>query len=291
MFHDVRNLKDTNHPKRYNLKSFLSEDQFKFQINEIKNKYKIISSLDIKNVDRNTDNNYAVLTFDDGLLDHYRVFKHLKTLKLSGTFFIPKMPIVEKRVINTHKIQFILASVDEKFIVDEILRLFDDRDKIWEEYSISRVKNNWWSKEMTFVTNFLRRHRDNNELTDYFFKKFVTNDEPKFSTDLYLSKTHIEEMSNYGMVIGGHGDISENLLLIEDYKYDIDESKKFISDYSNEFLFSYPNGGYNEDIKNYMKEVDCTLAYTTTPTTVTELDNIEYLEFPRYDSPQTIKLP
>ena len=56
--------------------------------------------------------------------------------------------------MNTHKIQFILASADEKIIKDEILSLFDNKEEIWKEYSVTKWKNNWWSKEMIFITNF-----------------------------------------------------------------------------------------------------------------------------------------
>ena len=296
MFHDIRNLENTNYPNRYNLKSFLNDEQFRFQIDKIKNRYKIISSLDVKNIDiKNDSNDYAVLTFDDGLSDHYNVYKHLKSLKLSGTFLVPKMPVIENKVMNTHKIQFILASVDERIIKDEILSLFDNKEKIWKEYSVTNWKNNWWSKEMIFITNFLRRYKDdkvnNYQITNHLFETFVSKDEFDFSKDLYLNLENIEEMSNNGMVIGGHGDISENLLLINDYKSDINESKKFISNYSNDFVFSYPNGGYNDDIKDYMSEINCFISYTIKPTTITELDDIDYLEFPRYDSPQKIELP
>ena len=296
MFHDIRNLEDTNYPKRYNLKSFLNEEQFKYQVNLIKNKYKIISSLDVKNIDiHNDDNDYAVLTFDDGLSDHFNVYKYLRSLKLTGTFLIPKMPIIENKVMNTHKIQFILASTDEKIIKDEILGLFDNKEKIWKDYSTTKWKNNWWSEEMIFITNFLRRYNDNNlnhtQLTDYLFDKFVTKDELNFSKDLYLNEKNIEEMSNNGMIIGGHGDVSENLLLIDDYKTDINESKKFISKYSNEFIFSYPNGGYNDIIKTHMNSINCSISYSINPYTITDLDEIDYLEFPRYDSPQKIGLP
>lgn len=296
MFHDIRNLEDTNYPKRYNLKSFLNEEQFKYQVNLIKNKYKIISSLDVKNIDiHNDDNDYAVLTFDDGLSDHFKVYKYLRSLKITGTFLIPKMPIIENKVMNTHKIQFILASTDEKIIKDEILGLFDNKEKIWKDYSTTKWKNNWWSEEMIFITNFLRRYNDSNlnhtQLTDYLFDKFVTKDELNFSKDLYLNKKNIEEMSNNGMIIGGHGDVSENLLLIDDYKTDINESKKFISKYSNEFIFSYPNGGYNDIIKTHMNSINCSISYSINPYTITDLDEIDYLEFPRYDSPQKIGLP
>jgi len=298
MFHDIRNLEDTNYPKRYSLKSFLNKKQFEFQIEIIRNNYKVISSKDVKNIDIKNDNSdYAILTFDDGLMDHYSVYKHLKSLNISGTFLIPKFPVEEGRVMNTHKIQFILASADEKLLKEEILGLFDDnnKDKIWNEYSTTIWKNNWWSKEMIFITNFLRKYRnqniDNYQITNHLFEKYVTKDELNFSKDLYLDYEKIDEMSNSGMIIGGHGYISENLLLVDDYKLEIDESKKFVSKYSDEFIFSYPNGGYDDRIKKYMSDVNCQMSFTVNSFTITELDEIDYLEFPRYDSPQKIKLP
>jgi peptidoglycan/xylan/chitin deacetylase (PgdA/CDA1 family) len=297
MFHDIRNLEDTNYPKRYSLKSFLNKKQFQFQIEIIRNNYKVISSKDVKNIDIKNDNSdYAVLTFDDGLMDHYSVYKHLKSLNISGTFLIPKLPVEEGKAMNTHKIQFILASADEKLLKEEILGLFNkNRDKIWNEYSTTNWKNNWWSKEMIFITNFLRKYKDQNinnfQITNHLFEKYVTKDELNFSKDLYLDYEKIDEMSNSGMIIGGHGYISENLLLVDDYKLEIDESKKFVSKYSDKFIFSYPNGGYDDRIKKYMSDVNCQLSFTVNPFTITELDEIDYLEFPRYDSPQKIKLP
>jgi len=296
MFHDIRNLDKTNYPKRYKLKSFLNELQFKYQIDKIQKKYKIISSLEIKNLDlKNDTSDYAILTFDDGLLDHYDVYKYLYSLGLSGTFLVPKMPITENKIMNTHKIQFILASIEEKTIKNEILSYFDNKDEIWKKYSVSMWKNNWWSEEMIFITNFLRQYKDDNidnfKLTNDLFNKFVTEDEFNFSKNLYLDEKKIEEMSNNGMVIGGHGDISENVLLIENYKKEIDESKKFSSKYSENFIFSYPNGGYNEEIKNYMSDVNCSVSFTTEQFTITDLDEIDYLRFPRYDAPQKIDLP
>lgn len=296
MFHDIRNLCDTKYPKRYSLKSFLTKKQFEFQIDKIRNKYQIISSLDIKKIDiKNDTKDYAILTFDDGLKDHYYVYKYLSKLNLSGTFLVPKNPISDFKVMNTHKIQFILASTDEKIITNEILNLFDDKETIWNEYSQTKWKNNWWSKEMIFVTNFLRRHHDNKinnyQLTEYLFSKYVTKDQVSFSQDLYLNLDNVEEMSNKNMVIGGHGDISENLLLIKDFKKEINESKKFISKFSDRLVFSYPNGGFNTEIKNYMNRVNFELSFTINPMTITELDEIDFLEFPRYDSPQKIELP
>ena len=69
MFHDVRDLNQTKFPSRYNLKSFLDKGQFQHQLGIINEKYKIVSSLDLPNIDLSSGNvDYAVLTFDDGLV-------------------------------------------------------------------------------------------------------------------------------------------------------------------------------------------------------------------------------
>jgi len=295
MFHDIRDISDTEYPNRYKLRSFLDKKQFEHQIDIILKKYTVISSLDIFNLDlKNDSNHYATLTFDDGLSDHYWVYKYLKSINISGTFLVPSSPILNHTVMNTHKIQFILSSTNEKKIVEEILSNFNNKNELWKKYSYTNWKDNWWSEEMIFITNFLRNHKtesfDNYEYSDILFDKYVTKNENDFAKDFYLNTQQIEEMSEY-MIIGGHGDISENLLLIDDVDSDIKKSYDFIKNYNNSFIFSYPNGGFSEDIKSIMRKYGCVLSYTTKQFTITDIDDIDYLEFPRYDAPQKISLP
>lgn len=293
MYHDIRDLKEKTYEKRYLLKSFLNCNQFEKQVEEIKKNHEIISCSDVLSKELNKSIDYAILTFDDGLKDHYSVAKYLFENNLTGTFLIPRMPVIEKKVMNTHKIQFILSVTDEKKLSEDILKNFDDDKSIWEQYSKTKWKNNWWSKEMIFVTNLLRNFNngklDNYELTDFYFKKYVTSDEVGFAEEFYLSEREIQEMRQMNMTIGGHGDISENLINIDDYEKEIKKSKDFISQFTEELVFSYPNGGFNEEIKDKMQEYDFTISFTTIPKTLTELDDIDFLEFPRYDAPQKIK--
>ena len=97
-------------------------------------------------------------------------------------------------------------------------------------------------------------------------------------------------MSYYNMVIGGHGNSSDNLLLLDDVESDINRSHWFTQHFSDDFVFSYPNGGFNGEVKDIMKKYKCKLSYTIVPQTITSLDTVDYLEFPRYDSPQKIPL-
>ena len=192
MYHDIRDVKDTLFKSRITLKSFLRVDQFKSQLSYIKKKYKIISIYDLPNIDDNRD--YAILTFDDGLKDHYRVASMLSDEKIPASFFIPVNAVENRKIIKSHKIQFILDSAEEKWVVRDIfnsLKAFGEEERgLWKTYSLSKWKNNWWSPEMVFVTNILRTHKKGSELTDLLFADLVTSDEASFCEDFYLTENN-----------------------------------------------------------------------------------------------------
>jgi len=296
MFHDIRDFEDTNFPDRYKLRSFLTKRQFIHQIDLIKSRYHIIKSTDVHNINLNEDrNDYAVLTFDDGLSDHFYVYNYLKSIKAKATFLVPTAPVMEQKMIHSHKIQFIIASANEETLVREILGNFVNKGEIWDKYSKTKWRDNWWSKEMIFLTNFLRNYNtssfDNHTYADYLFKKYVSKDPEKFIKDFYFNQDQLREISNNGdMTIGGHGYTSDNLLLIDNVEHDIEGSYKFVKKYSDDFVFSYPNGGFDENIKSVLKECGCSLSFTINPKTITNLDFVDYLEFPRYDAPQKIEV-
>ena len=121
MYHDVRDVKDTKFPDRYNLKSFLNLEQFDKQVKFIAENYDIISPQDYKfiNFNEDDDHKFAILTFDDGLVDHYNnVLPILKNYSVPGTFFIPVEQVTKNTMIHSHKIQFILAASNEKELVN-----------------------------------------------------------------------------------------------------------------------------------------------------------------------------
>jgi hypothetical protein len=295
MFHDVRDLECTKFPERYKLKSFLSKEAFEKRIDYIARNYEVISSEQAIQVDLKKGNNkYAVLTFDDGLLDHYYVYNYLKQRGLTATFFVPVEAVFHNKIVHSHKIQFILAAVEESKLVDDILSNFSNRDELWDRYSKTAWKDNWWTKEMVFVTNFLRKHNEHGfsckDCADILFRRYVSNDEAAFCKDLYLAKEHVEEIANSNFTIGGHGYTSNSLLLERDFDFDIRESTKVIKQYADFLCFSYPHGGFNEQIKQSLVSNGYSLSYTVNQFTVTELDILDPMEFPRYDAPQRILL-
>ena len=145
-------------------------------------------------IDKILNGKHAVLTFDDGLLDHHYVAEILSDMKISGTFLLPVQAIRDRTVLRTHKIQFILSLIDEKKLSQMIIDMFDDKT-LWNKYSVSQWKNNWWTPEMVFVTNVLRYH-DNDEITNKLFNNIVTTDEVEFCEDFYLNSNKLKEEIN-----------------------------------------------------------------------------------------------
>ena len=289
MYHDIRDLNNTKFKSRLELKSFLNVKQFRRQLKYIKQNYTVIDPIDLLDI-TDFNKNYAILTFDDGLLDHYNITSILLDNKITGTFLIPSNAVKNRLVIKSHKIQFILAAADEKKLVERIFNELNvtNQQQLWNTYSMSKWKTNWWSREMIFVTNILRNHKHGDVITNKLFSEFVTTDESDFCGDLYLSEQHLKEMNDSGMKLGGHGHTSEGLPNLNQ-ENDILQSIEYIKQFTNNNLvFSYPNGLYNNETLDIMKKYNCKFGFTT------KIDNItkdtDLLQIPRYDAPQTLTL-
>jgi len=278
MYHYVRPIKKS---KFKNLKG-LELSGFNNQINYFQNKFNFI------NIEKIIDKIYnkktipkksILLTFDDGLKDHYKfVFPILKKFKISGLFFPPVEPIEKKIILDVHKIHFILARAsNKKKIVDFILGSIkenknnfelEDPDKFFKNIAKS---NRFDDKETIFIKRALQRDLPEKlryNLTNELFQKYVTNDENGFSRNLYLSEDEIKEMLENNMDFGSHG-YSHYWLSHLDQKElesELKKSKKFLDRINvkkENRTFCYPYGDYNKTIVSKIEEMGYKLAFTT----------------------------
>ena len=295
MYHDIRDHERTEfgrrYRSRYNLKSFIGTEEFRGQLDFIKNESDIITSAQLLEMDDADTGKYSVVTFDDGLRDHYDTLNLLIKKNVRGTFLIPVKAVTDGIAIHSHKIQFIMAASKEKEIAEFLEEEFLEEDL--SKYKISRFKSNWWSPEMVFITNLLRGHALGHQTTNHLFSKYVTEDEKGFCEQLYMSKDNVREMVEADMEIGGHGNFSDDLLTLPAaaVKDDIEASLEFVQEsYGLHRFFSYPNGGYNKTIKDCMKESRYDLVFTTEPKTISSIKSLDRLAVPRYDAPQRLPL-
>ncbi len=262
MFHDIRDFNENYFPKRYKLPYFYTINTFK----HILQRFKPIS------FNKELKSGY-IYTFDDGLLDHYYIAEILKSMNIRAVFFVPSAPVREREMILSHKIQFIIASRDEKIIVNELLNLvkanYEVNNKELAHYKKSKWSNNIWSEEMVFITRILREFKGKNDrkkLADALFSKFVSNDEKDFANNFYLNIQQVKEIANMKHIIGGHGDKSNNFSFCTNHEIltEIKISNDFINLFNPEKkYYAYANGGYNDYSISMLAKYNFEKAFTT----------------------------
>ncbi len=275
VYHYVRPIKNS----QYKIKGMEVED-FENQIKLFKKKYTPIGIRDIIeaiNDDKKIPESSIVLTFDDGLKDHYEnVFPILKENDIEGLFFPSGKPILKKMVLDVHKIQFILASVEDiKIIILEIKKHLDYfkneyRTKSFNSYYEKfAIKNRFDSEEVMFVKKLLQKGLPfelRSKIVNELFKKFVTNDEKDFSKKLYLSMNEINEMRKHGMVFGSHSYSHYWMATLNnnELNQEFQDNEGFLKDTSEKILtMCYPYGSYNELVIQKLDKHGFQFALTT----------------------------
>ena len=193
MYHDIRDVNPNDRFfNRYQNRSFVNVQQFKNQLSYMKDRFQFISPFHIKSaLQDKSSTHYAVMTFDDGLIDHYDVLPLLDKYNIMGTFFIPGNVLDKNFIIDSNQVQMLESEVDMHTLAQEILDLLgDEKDEAWEKYSKSKFRVNTWPKEKTFITNCLRDHPK--DLLNPLVRKYISEDYESISNIFYLNENHIK---------------------------------------------------------------------------------------------------
>jgi peptidoglycan/xylan/chitin deacetylase (PgdA/CDA1 family) len=277
MYHYIRELRHTRFPaiKGLNL------SDFREQLAHIRRFYSVITAEALLDSITNQDTlppNPLLLTFDDGFADHFiNVFPLLEQAKLQGSFFVPAMPVVEKQMLDVHKIHFILANVaDTKSLVDEIFRATErgaakGLQAPAEYYAQYARPSRFDSAEVCFIKQMLQYalpENVRNAIVADLFTKYVTSDEEAFAAELYLTPDQIRCMVNMGMYFGSHGYSHPWIGHIKrsDQNLEISRSLDFLSSIgaaTHRWVMSYPYGDWNAELLELLRGAGCVAAFTT----------------------------
>lgn len=151
--------------------------------------------------------NAALLTFDDGLIDHYEVaFPILRARGLSGLFFVSENPTAEPRLLGVHKTQLLLASMGAEAFgravlaeaelvpaVSDAARAVFGADR-WEDAGDRAIKQ---------LINYQLPFDDAERVLEAIFARHV-GDSRDVARALYLDAAQIREMAAGGMAFGYH---------------------------------------------------------------------------------------
>jgi peptidoglycan/xylan/chitin deacetylase (PgdA/CDA1 family) len=299
MYHYVRDLERSRFPA---IKG-LTIERFRRQLDYIQANYIPIAIEDLfkamSSPHENLPPNSILLTFDDGYSDHFlNVFPILEDRGIRGCFFPPAQAVLEHRVLDVNKIQFVLASVSNVWkLLDEV---FDSLDEFREEYSLKsregylmaiREKHRYDPREVMLVKRLLQRElpeKVRTELVRRLFVEHVTSNEEAFARELYMSVEQIACMRRRGMHIGSHGYTHAWLdrLPPEGQAEEIDRSLMFLRELGadmDDWSICYPYGGFNESLLGLLQDRQCRLGFTVEARTA-DLNVEGRLTLPRIDT-------
>ena len=207
MYHYVRESAATDFPAI----RALSPAQFAHQLDWLQSRYTLV---DVDALEAAIDgarplpDNAAMLTFDDGFVDHYEaVFPELAARGLSGVFFLSDTACApEPRLLGVHKTQFLLAALGAEAFGRAVLaecqvahaasaasRPVFGADR-WEAADDRAIKH---------LINYQLPFDEADRILDVLFSRHVGAEAP-FAKRLYLRERMVREMAAAGMVFGYH---------------------------------------------------------------------------------------
>ncbi|MDD2487727.1 MAG: polysaccharide deacetylase family protein [Candidatus Gracilibacteria bacterium] len=278
-----------------NLKFFHVEN-FKKQLDFFEKEYGFVRKKDWEKFINSKENppKGVVLTFDDGLIDHYNfVLPILKERNIWGIFFICTQPIKNRTILNVHKIHYLLGRYNSVDIYNEFKKILTDLNLISELDKINDTiaYKNRNLDNYSLIIKKINYHFDQNTQTiilDRLLRIFYLPNDTIWN-NLYMNEKQIMEIKNAGNIIGGHSDSHSLLSKLdnEKQKEEILESNKYLSKILQSEIdcFSYPFGGnesYNNKTINILKESDIKYTFCVDSSDIIN-GEINFYEIPRYD--------
>ncbi len=280
MYHYVRDVQRTSFP---GIKA-RSVAAFRGQLAYMLRHYRLVGPGDLAEAIRDPavrlPANAAMLTFDDGFIDHYRtVCPILVDLGVVGLFApIPKA-VLEGVVADVNKVHFVLAAAQYRVgrVVEELFTLLDRyRDRYplesnqayWDRLA---HPNRFDTAEIIFVKRLLQRDLPEDLrslLCGELFRKYVTTDERSFGGELYMGLDQLREMSRAGMGIASHGYDHYWLGTLTEARQaeQIHKSLDFlnlVTDTRSGWMFTYPYGSHDPSLLTLARQNGCIAGFTT----------------------------
>ena len=273
--------------KNFNYYHF-NVEKFDEVIKKLSKTKKIITLKDLKiliNKGQYLNDDYIILTFDDGTIDHYKyVYPILKKYGVSGVFFICSN-IIEANVLDIHLIHKLLSVASINDIYFEVNKYIKENNL--HEYIKDVILNKESNYKEVYIKQMLQTllpQKERKILLDKLVDIYNISINYK---DYYLSKENIFEMKKNNMEFGCHTDNHKRLeyLSKKEQKEEIKNNLNIL--YKNKILekddivsIAYPFGSYNECTLEVINELKIDFAFTTKEGSVKEIKNYEIL---RYD--------
>ena len=202
----------------------ISPERFKNQLAEIGRHFDFISQNDLiaaLDGQRILPEQSCLITFDDGLKSQFTLaLPILKEKKIPAVFFIGSLPLKENKVLNVHKIHYLLSVLTAEQLLKKVVAAYQNllhKELPFEQIDFNNVKlENRYDQPLTSRLKFLlNKHLPNTEaeqVVDLIFQEQV-KDEAEFCRQHYLNQTEVMAIADTPlMAIGLHSHRHPHLL-------------------------------------------------------------------------------
>lgn len=296
MYHYVRDLASSRHPR---IKG-LTIERFEGQLDYVASHYEVVSPARIG--EPGLPANACALTFDDGFIDHAEhVLPAIKKHGMLAGFYPPAQAIEEHRMLDVHKIQFLLASTADHGAIAGTLMELTERHRAAFGLASAQVLRERYAKadhldtaDVVFIKHLLQHVLPSDlrsVIVSDLFARHVSDDEVWFARTLYMNIDQIRSLRAAGMDVGGHGyrHIWLGTVPASEQREEITATLRFLDAVGRQprepWTMCYPYGSYDATTLRLVREHGCRVGLTTHPGL---LKDANYLECPRLD---TIDLP
>jgi len=280
MYHYVRDLRRSRYP---GIKG-LELSKFRSQLRYLRDNYQFVTMAELVHSLDSGDalpDKAALLSFDDGYMDHYEFcYPLLAEAGIEGSFFPPVAPVRDRVLLDVNRVHFVLAVKDAETLAAAIDREVEANREEFDLQSVEEYRAQWARPNRfdTAETIYVKRMLQvalpemlRNAIAKTLFAQFVARDENEFSGELYCSVEQLREMQNSGMYIGSHGCEHVWLNAVDEAKQraEVLGSLGFLrsigSPVDDYWAIAYPYGGWNESLLSILRETGCSVGFTTEP--------------------------
>lgn len=247
-FHYIRDTFEAPYPSIFGVTPY----QFENQLNELSKLGAFISQkklIDEADELLNSDSNYILITFDDGLKEQFEVAKPiLDKLKIPAIYYVNSLNFIDREVSLVHKIHLLRSIISPKEFLKAIQDFFknDAVALTKEEIQKAEIHYNYDDSDSACLKYFLNFKLDKQNLSQLINAMFKQNfDSDKIVQDLYMTQDQLAELSGLNM-LGNHTH-SHHALGLLSYDEIVDEiakTKTFIDNFGHKqpYSISYPYG-------------------------------------------------
>jgi peptidoglycan/xylan/chitin deacetylase (PgdA/CDA1 family) len=294
MYHYVRPIKDS----KFSRIKGLELNEFQNHLDILESKSLLLTPEEFVNLDSLVSNDrkpFSLLTFDDGLIDHYKfVLPELKKRGHKALFFPSSLPWQEKRIATVHRIHFLLEAFEEPQQLLNLIEVY--LQSLGHENLVNGLEvpkqiayyDKPTEKRIKFLLQRALPRDVREELVAEFFKRYVSADEADFLSNIYMTEENLLELVDSGMEIGSHGRAHEWFedMTHQEQLSDLESGIHYLSELLPDYRpksFSYPYGSYNKTTLDLIEQVNFTYAYTVKKDFFDSLKD-SFLEIPRFDA-------